>query len=335
VLGYNGRRYIDDCLGSVLDQDAVPCSYEVLFADNASSDGSAEYVRAAFPSVRVLEFAENHGFAEGNNRAARFARGDYIAFLNQDTVVHKRWLSELLGALRSDPALAACYSNSVMPWCAEYGAKQREGPIDHAYVADLSRYGFVEYVRVPFASQPIETLFLSGASMVIDRTVADRLGYIFDRVFFAYCEDMDLGLRLNSLGYKTALMPASIVYHEQTRPSLLDVRELGKLSRIIRNRFLAYYKNLSAGELLLFLPLLLLGAPRKASVFGFSFPKRLLMGAGLIPVSLWSLAAALVALPRCARQRRQILSQRQREGYWFLVKLVRGMAWRASVGHRG
>ena len=95
VLAYNDKPYLEECLASLLDQDLPDKDYEVIYADNASTDGSADFVEARFPRVRVVRLDKNYGFAEGNNRAAETAQGRYVAFQNADTIVHRRWLPEL------------------------------------------------------------------------------------------------------------------------------------------------------------------------------------------------------------------------------------------------
>ena len=92
VVAYNDRKYLEACLSSVLDQDMPREDYEVIYADNASTDGSADFVAERFPSVRVLRFDRNYGFTEGNNRAAAAAKGRYVGFQNADTIAHRRWL---------------------------------------------------------------------------------------------------------------------------------------------------------------------------------------------------------------------------------------------------
>jgi GT2 family glycosyltransferase len=106
VLGYNGKDFLAECLASILDQSYPAEDYEVIYADNASIDGSADLVAERFPSVRMVRFERNLGFAEGNNRAAELARGRYLVFLNQDTVVHRHWLTEMVAAMGNDPLVA-------------------------------------------------------------------------------------------------------------------------------------------------------------------------------------------------------------------------------------
>jgi GT2 family glycosyltransferase len=116
ILGYNGLGYLDACLSSVLDQDLLRDDYEVIFADNASSDGSANYVREHFPEVRVVQFDRTHGFAAGNNLAVPETSGEWIVFLNQDTVASRSWLRRLIDGVSASPDIAAGHGNIIHPW---------------------------------------------------------------------------------------------------------------------------------------------------------------------------------------------------------------------------
>jgi GT2 family glycosyltransferase len=324
VLGFNGRRYLDACLSSLLDQ-VMPChDYEVLFADNASTDGSAEYVAQNYPSVRLIRFKENFGFAEGNNRAVPYARGRYIAFLNQDTVVHKMWLSELVRAMSSHPEVKAVHSNTLMPWHPEFAGREREAVVRHIYLTDLSRFGHAAYRQLPFTPEVVRTLFVSGGSMMIDRAILDELGYVFDPDFVAYCEDTDLSLRIHSLGYQTALVPTSIVYHDQRAASGPDMRSLRKASLVLKNRYLAYFKNMHASEFLLYLPFLLIGAPLKIYEFQWSRGRKLAYALASVPLAMYCLLLAMKEFPKYRGRRRDILAKRKRVRFWFLRELIGG-----------
>ena len=75
VLPYNDKQYLDACLSSLLDQDMPEDDYKTIYANNSSTDDSADFAADRFPTLRVLKFEENYGFAEGNNRAAEAATG--------------------------------------------------------------------------------------------------------------------------------------------------------------------------------------------------------------------------------------------------------------------
>ncbi len=105
IVNYNGRRFLCQLLESI-EKLEYP-TFEVVFVDNASVDDSVSYVRAAFPWVRIIESRKNLGFAGGNNLGMRYARGELIGLINNDTVVEPRWLSALVEELMSDPSVSA------------------------------------------------------------------------------------------------------------------------------------------------------------------------------------------------------------------------------------
>jgi GT2 family glycosyltransferase len=105
IINWNGKKWLEAFLPSVLA--STHPAFEVLVADNASTDGSLEYLAEAFPSVRVLSFSENYGFAGGNNRALAFIDSPYVALLNNDAEVSPGWLEPLVAMMEQDPRIAA------------------------------------------------------------------------------------------------------------------------------------------------------------------------------------------------------------------------------------
>jgi GT2 family glycosyltransferase len=86
IVNWNGKKLLEPCIVSVLSQSIPRSHYEVIVVDNASSDGSAEYVKENYPDVMLIENATNRGFAAGNNDAFSVTRGRYFALLNSDAV---------------------------------------------------------------------------------------------------------------------------------------------------------------------------------------------------------------------------------------------------------
>lgn len=321
VLGYNGRQYLEACISSLVDQDMPQDAYELLYVDNASADGSADFVSGRFPDVRVLRLERNFGFAEGNNRGVPETRGKYVAALNQDTVCHRRWLPELVAALEADPNAKAAHSNILTPWCPGYQAMDREGWPDIVHVAELSRFGFVSYEQRPFSREPIETIFLAGAATLVDREVLERFEYFFDADFIAYCEDTDLGLRVRNLGFKNLLVPTSVVYHDLTPSTGFSWWTLRKTLMILRNRGLAFYKNMGALEFAAFLPWLLMGAPLKPGELSLGRAKSALYGLGTLPLLPIAVAWGAIHAPKVAARRRDVLRQRKMPRFQLLREL--------------
>lgn len=102
-VNYNGRKYLEGFLRSALAIDYPATCYRVVVVDNASTDGSVEFVRERFPEVRVVEAGSNLGFAGGCNLGIRATRSDYVALVNNDTVVEPGWLCSLVEVAASDP----------------------------------------------------------------------------------------------------------------------------------------------------------------------------------------------------------------------------------------
>jgi len=110
ILNYNGLRFLDDCLESIARLDYPSDRYEVILVDNVSRDGSVEAAEKRFPRVRIVRNSRNLGFAAGNNVAMRASRADYVALLNNDTAVDRKWLSALVEAAEQDPTVGICTS---------------------------------------------------------------------------------------------------------------------------------------------------------------------------------------------------------------------------------
>src|ERR1700674_3175100 len=99
VLNWNGKGHLTACLDSLLALDYPASKLQILLCDNGSTDGSVKFVRKGFPKVTVVSLDRNYGFAEGNNRAAKEAMGEWVAFLNNDMWVEPQWLKNMVAPL--------------------------------------------------------------------------------------------------------------------------------------------------------------------------------------------------------------------------------------------
>ncbi|MEW5986337.1 MAG: glycosyltransferase family 2 protein [Chloroflexota bacterium] len=331
VLTYNSRPYLDSCLSSLLDQSVPADEYEVIVADNGSSDGSADYVAAHYPAVHVLRFEHNYGFAEGNNRAAQAAGGRYLGFQNVDTVAHHNWLGALLKAITSDPEVKACHP-AALPLNGQ-GQHERHAFIPRGYLSELNSLGCVAFRQISLAQDPFPTLFLAGGSALIDRTLSEELPYIFDPTFFLYNEDTDLGLRINNLGYKVLFVPTAVAYHERhpSRRLYLNRGNLRRAYLVNRNRYLTFYKNMTGPEFLLTVPLLCLGSLDKAWGLDLDWTRRAAYTLGVLPFTLLTLLLAAIHFPAYRHDRRAILSRRAHGRFWLLRELWRRRNWNIEL----
>ena len=256
VLNYNGLRHLETCFTSLLALDYPADRLELMLVDNGSSDGSLQYMREHFPTVRLVETGGNLGFAGGNNYGAERATGEYIAFLNNDTRVEPDWLLEMVrSVLRDRERGVVCTSSLMLDWSGE--------KIDFQVGAlNFHGFGFQPSYGQPVKGrdiQPRDLLFPCGGSMLIRRDVFLEVGG-FDPDFFAFFEDVDLGWRLWVLGYAVTLTPSAVTYHRH-HGSFSAIPSHRTYLLYERNALYAIYKNYEQATLDRALPaaLLLLG----------------------------------------------------------------------------
>jgi len=198
IVNYNGKILLEKCLESLLKVNYD--NFEIILVDNNSTDGSIEYVIKNFPSVIVIKLDSNQGFAKPNNMGAKIAKGEYLLFLNNDTVVTSDFISELVKVIETDKKIAICQSLLLKP----------DGSID-------SSGDFIDTIGIVYNSkEPIDRIreisSARGASMITRKKLFMELGG-FDEMFFVSFEDVDLGWRTWIKGYKVVINPKSIVYH--------------------------------------------------------------------------------------------------------------------------
>lgn len=244
IVAYNSRAYLKACIDSILLE--LGPQDEVILVDNGSSDGSADFVAANYSQVRLLR-SENTGYAGGNNRGAALARGDYLVFLNPDTVVYPGVLAALLTpvAAPSDIALTTA--------CVVY--MQRPEVINTC--GNTMHYTGLTYCRGAHRPRSAYTTStevdaVSGAACAIRRSVFAELGG-FDEQFFMYVEDTDLSWRARLAGHRCYYAADAIVAHDY-QPSYSP----RKAFYLDRNRHLMLLKNLDPTNYLWMLPGLLL-----------------------------------------------------------------------------
>ena len=217
VLNYNRRDDTLECLDSLFRMDYP--NYKVLVVDNASSDGTADAVREAYPDAEVLENEKNLMYAGGNNEGIRLAltRGaEWILLLNNDTVVDSRLLQEMLKAsyMRPDAGVIGPMIYYFSPkgraaegeviWYAGGIVKLWMGLIAHRGIReeDTGRYGRIE-----------DTDYVTGCAMLISRACLEKIG-LLDISYGMYTEDVDFSLRARRAGFGLVFAPGGRVWHK-------------------------------------------------------------------------------------------------------------------------
>ncbi len=252
IVSYNGMGFLADCLASIHECGELPPPGQIVVVDNASTDGSADFVEQNYPEVTCIRLASNTGFVGGNNAGFAHIRQQmpnvrYVALLNQDTIVRPGWLAALREAVQ--PEDVGCAQAKLL-FHPETDLINSAGNRSH-YLG----FGFVSAYRQKDDGRfdaPGDIAFCSGAAMVVKVSAIAR-DDLFDPAYFAYLEDAELGWYMRLRGLRNVYCPASLVCHRyQFR------RNAMMYYRLEQNRWrllLTYYRW---PTLLLILPALLM-----------------------------------------------------------------------------
>jgi GT2 family glycosyltransferase len=219
IVSWNTRALLLDCLAS-LAAARVALATETIVVDNASPDGSADAVAAAFPDVHLLRNDANVGFAAGNNQALRASRGRHVLLLNPDTLVPAGSLEALVAYMDATPTAG------IVGPRLEYGDGSFQiSALRFTRPADM----FYEYARFPrrlqpaaqkqprrliplaeAAATPVE--YVMGAALAIRRVVVEAIGPM-DEGYYMYAEEVDWCLRAIRAGWEVHYMPTATITH--------------------------------------------------------------------------------------------------------------------------
>ncbi len=250
IVNFRGADDTIECVSQLGAVDWPAGKLDVVVVENGSGDDSLARLTAAFAGderVRVIESAVNLGFAGGSNLGAREARGEFVAFLNSDAKPHASWIRGAVEQFDTSPAVAAVGSK-VLDW---------DGKVVDFVGGSLTWFGmgYKDNENQPdderFA-QPRDILYGTGSALFVRASTFAEVGG-FDERFFMFYEDVDLGWRLNLLGYRVRFAPASVVYHRH-HASMRSFGPYRESYLLERNALATLYKNLSAENLAKFLP---------------------------------------------------------------------------------
>lgn len=311
VLNYQGEKFITRTLDSLIKLDYPKDKYEIIVVDNASQDKSREVIENYIDSgskpgmtkdnviptevgihIKSIYNPRNLGFAAGNNIGIRKAKGEYVVLLNNDCVVEKEWLKELVKTARKDEKIFAVNSKimlgstnkiqnagiRVFPdgYARDIGAVPKDKKQD--YEEDRGQY---EVERDIDAA--------CGAAVLYRKSVLDRIG-LMDERFFLYYEDVEISERAREQGYRIVYSPKAVVRHEHAAssgewsPFFIYQTERGRLMHVLLHfpavRFLAEYGKFTLKSIL-------------RLAFGIKHPKRFRQQLQYFRVALFFLYSGL------------------------------------------
>ena len=315
VVNWNGRHHLEECLPALDALDYPRHSRELLIVDNASSDGSVDWLQRRWSEARLLPSTENVGFAPACNRAAAEAAGDVVAFVNNDLRVEPDWLARLVAAREATGAAVA--GGTILDWDGRHydfagasmsfyghGASRKHGHPVGAVELEQAR-----------AAAPHAALFASGGAMIADRHRFLAAGG-FDADYFAYFEDVDLGWRLWVQGEQVVHVPGALARHRQHGSGLAADARLRLLER---NALASVVKNYEDAHVHVVLAAALLLVEARAR----------LAGACSAPIYRDTVAAFVEALPALWAKRETVQARRRRPDR-EIVPLF-GEPWRPSL----
>lgn len=246
VVNYNAGEMLQDAINSLKNQTFK--DFEVLIVDNDSQiEPIGNLDLDGLPKVRVMREKTNHGFARGNNLGAKQASGKWLALLNPDAVADPNWLQEIHKATERHPTCRVFA-------CGQINMDEPElldGAGDAYFAFGIPWRGGYEHPRSALPQEDSHCFSPCGASAIYERDLFLSIGG-YDERFFCYCEDVDLGIRLQLSGEKCVLLPDALIYHKGSATS--GRHSYFTMYHGFRNRTWAYIKNMPLAFLILTLP---------------------------------------------------------------------------------
>ena len=256
IVNWNASENLKECLTSLYKIDYP--NYEVILVDNGSTDDSIEMASNHFPKAKVIRSNTNLGFAGGNNLGLKHCKGEYILFLNNDTLVTRGFLSELVSFIERDDKLGVVQPTILF---------HRPGTPLHRKINSVGSFllnsGFLyhlnygkKFVKEEYDdSYDIYTAY--GACFLVRKEIIDKAGGLFDADYFAYFEETDFSHRVWLAKYRIKIYTPAIIYHKgaktaETLPSSFIQYHSFK------NRLYTYLKDFGFSNLFkIFIPHLL------------------------------------------------------------------------------
>lgn len=256
IVNYNVKYFLEQCLCSVMKAISVlgEGQAEVIVVDNQSSDGSVDYLRPKFPSVFFIQNRENSGFGRANNQGVQMSKGEFILFLNPDTIVAENSFSVCIAEMQRQPDLGAMGVRMVdgggkylpeskrgfpTPWVSfcKLGGLTRLFPASGVF----ARY----YLGHLPEKESNEVDVLAGAFMLARRKAIELTGG-FDEQFFMYAEDIDLSYRIKKAGFRNFYCAATTIIHFKGESTLKDQRYVRHFYEAMILYVRKHYKGIGA-----------------------------------------------------------------------------------------
>jgi len=277
IVTYNSLRYIFDCMESLMRQTFR--DFSIIIIDNASADGTINFLRSNYPNVNILQNFKNFGFARATNQGILMAKGEYVLSLNPDVILTENYLEQLVSFADQKPQ-GASFGGKILKLKTEY-------------IDDIDKSGMIQAIKSNYLDSTgleiaksrrtvdrgegeldqgqydrIEEVFgLTGACVLYRKSALDEIminNEVVDQDFVAYKDDVDLSWRLRLYGFQNWYHPQIICYHHRGFPGrsagmIKALASRRKISKVLRgfsfcNQHLMLVKNDEFVNILLALP---------------------------------------------------------------------------------
>jgi GT2 family glycosyltransferase len=244
ILNWNREKDTLDCLYSIRKLTIKDVFLSIFVVDNNSQDNSVPNIKKQFPEVQITKNAQNLGFTEGNNVGIRQVlenQADYVIILNNDTIVDKDFVNNLLCILESENRIGIVGPKIYFAKGFEFHKNRYKdeekgkviwyagGLIDGNNI--ICHHRGVDEVDHRQYDRSEETDFVSGCCMAVKKEVFEKIG-LFDKKYFMYLEDVDLCQRAKRAGWKITYEPKAVIWHKNAASS-------GKPGSKVHNYYLA------------------------------------------------------------------------------------------------
>ena len=250
ILNWNGKKDTLECLSSL--KKIAYKNYEIILVDNGSKDDSVKEIKKNFPDMTIIKNKENLGFAEGSNIGIRHAlkkKADYILLLNNDAIVDKRFLSEMMKVAESDRKIGIVCPKVYFyskPEILQYAGLRFDITRGKSVLKGYNEEDIGQFDDI------MEMDFCGGTCMLVKRGMFEKVG-LFDEDYFAYFEDNDFGFRVRKEGYKIMFCPKAKIWHKVSTSSGGQENPI-KEHYMSRNRIIFMRKYATKIQLASFLP---------------------------------------------------------------------------------
>jgi GT2 family glycosyltransferase len=238
VVVWNGMLYLPKCLQTL--QQELTTADELIVVDNASIDGSPEFVAENYPEITLIRSTQNQGYAGGVNSGLSVAQGEYIFIFNQDLELHSGWLSNMIDVLTdSDVGVVGC--KIIYP----DGLLQHAGGAIQWPQAIPDQYG---HRKVDDGSwdQPRDVDYVTGAAWGFSHMLIDQIGELDASFWPGYFEEVDFCFRAGDAGFRVRYVPDAVAVHVES--TTLKQESVQYIRAFHKNRLRFVFKRLSTEQ---------------------------------------------------------------------------------------